>query len=145
MRIAAKALALAACASIAACAGSSAAPKGWQPMPGASTTWTNGTGPNAQTYAYSRVSFAGSLQDLASQVAIDVVLHERGTRLQHSQPFAACPGIAGLATFKAPGGKTLAEGFAVRDGEAVRVRYVRRSSDPSEASAEQAMQAALCR
>ncbi len=113
-------------------------------MPGASGAWTNPSG--SQEYHYSRAGFGGTLQDLASRVAIDVVLHEHGApgaRLQ-STPFAACPGVAGLATFKVAGGKTLTEGFAVHDGEAVRVRYIRRSTEEFDAAAEQAMQAVLC-
>jgi hypothetical protein len=124
--------------------GSPAAPKGWQPVPGASAAWATGTGANAQEYRYTRKRYDGTLQDLASAVTIDVLLHERGAKLQRSVPFAPCPGAAGLATFTLPSGMTRQEGFTVSNGQSIRTSYIRRTGAPVDPSVTEAMQSALC-
>ena len=68
---------------------------------------------------YASRTFSGVLSDLASQVAVDVVLQHRGASLRSSNPLGPCPGAAGLAMFALPGAQTLEEGFAVRDGRSV--------------------------
>jgi hypothetical protein len=123
--------------------GAAAAPKGWQPVTGASAAWTSG-GTNAQQYFYHRTNFGGTLQDLASTVTINVLIHHRGARFRNSVPFAPCPGAAGVATFILPNGSTLEEGFAVSGGDSIRTTYIRPPGAPSDPSVAEAMQSALC-
>jgi hypothetical protein len=123
--------------------GAAAAPKGWQPIPGASAAWTSG-GANAQQYFYHRTNFGGTLQDLASAVTINVLIHHRGARFRNSLPFAPCPGAAGLATFILPDGSTLEEGFAVSGSDSIRTTYIRPRAAPSDPNVIEAMQSALC-
>jgi hypothetical protein len=129
---------------LAACGASSPAPKGWQPVPGASGAWSTGEGAVAQQYFYAAQSFGGTLQDLASRITIDVLMRRHGAKLRGSIPFAPCPGAAGLATFVLPERKTLEEGFAVRNGQAVRASYLRPSGTPVDPSVTDAMQRVLC-
>jgi hypothetical protein len=131
---------------LAACGGgeSSAAPKDWKPMPGASDAWSNGNGSSAQEYRYTRKAFAGTLADLASVVTIDALLRHRGAKSSGSVPFAACPGLAGVATFALSDGGTLQEGFTVRNGVSLRISYSRPSGSPVDSNAAAAMQRALC-
>jgi hypothetical protein len=126
-----------------ACSGSPA-PKGWEPMPGASGAWSRGIGATAQEYFYTKRKFGGMLQDLASQVTIDGLMHHSGAKYRGSIPFAPCPGAAGIATFQLRDRTTLQEGFAVRDGYSVRVTYIRPSGTPADPSVTQAMQDVLC-
>lgn len=138
-------MALALSATLAACSHASAtAPSGWQPLPGPSGAWTNGNGANAATYALTRRPYGGTLQDLASTVAIDVLLHHRGARLVGSVPFRPCPGAAGVATFTVPRGRRLDEGFAVRDGTSIRTSYERPAATPEDQGVLEAMRNALC-
>jgi hypothetical protein len=130
---------------IVACSGSSPAPKGWQPVPGASGAWSTGSGPATQEYFYLKEKYAGVLSDLASQVTIDVLMRRHGARLRGSVPFAPCPGAAGVATFQLPDRTTLQEGFTVRDGQAIRVSYVRPAGTQVNPEVTQAMQDVLCR
>ena len=113
-------------------------------MPGASAAWTSGSGANSQEYRYVRKQFGGTLQDLASAVTIDVLLRNRGAKLEHSVPFAPCPGTAAVATFTIPGGKTLEEGFAARDNQSVQTTYVRPAGSPADPAVAAAMQTSLC-
>lgn len=113
-------------------------------MPGASAAWTSGSGATAQEYRYVQREFGGTLQDLASSVTIDVLLHHRGAKLQASVPVTACPGTAGVATFALPGGKTLEEGFAARDNRAVQTTYLRPTGTPADPAVTAAMQSSLC-
>jgi len=124
--------------------GTAAAPKGWRPVPGASAAWTNGAGAQAQQYTYAHAPFGGALQDLASSVTIDVLLHYRAAKLERSVPFAPCPGAAGVATFALAGGKILQEGFAVSNGQSIRTAYVRPRGAPADPNVISAMQTALC-
>lgn len=127
------------------CGGSAAGsgPKGWKPIPGASAAWANGTSP-PQEYRYLRKPFEGSLQDLASVVTIDALLRHRGAKSKGTEPFAACPGFAAVATFTLPDDSTLQEGFTVRNGLSTRVTYTRPAGSAVDADAATAMQAALC-
>jgi hypothetical protein len=127
-----------------ACSGKSNAPNGWQPVPGASAAWSTGSGAQRQEYSVETSQFAGSLKDLASRVTIDELLRNRGAKLQGSLPFEVCPGAAGVATFTLPGSATLQEGFAVRNGSAVRTRYLRPAGTPVDPAVAPAMQNVLC-
>lgn len=128
---------------LAACSASSSGPKGWQPVPGASGAWTTGSGPTSQTYNVEKQSFGGALPDLASQVTIDVLMRNHGARLRGSVPFAPCPGAAGLATFQLAH-TLLQEGFAVRNGQSIRVTYLRPVRAPADPAVSPAMQNVLC-
>ena len=131
-------------AALAACSGrGSLAPDGWQPVGGAPDAWTKGAGPAQQRYTYVKRPFAGTLQDLASREAVDVVLQHRGAKFRSSDVFAACPGQAAVAVFT-EGTRTLKEGFATQNGMAAMVTYERPSSAPDDSAVERAMQAALC-
>lgn len=138
-------MAAAALAFLVACAAGSNAPKGWQPIPGASGAWSKGSGSAAQRYFYSQKQFGGVLQDLASQVTIEELMSHHGAKYRGSLPFPPCPGAAGVATFQLNDRTTLQEGFAVRNGQAVRVTYIRPTGAPVDPSVLQAMQTALCR
>ena len=139
------ALALTAIVLLSSCGGKeSPAPANWQPIPGARDAWSHGAGSLAQEYRYQSTAFEGGLQDLASQVTIDALTRNRGAKLQGSNPFADCPGAAGVATFRIAGGKTLQEGFAVRQGQAVRVAYTRPAGTPIDPNVVQAMRSVLC-
>ena len=138
------ALAAVAVATAVACSAASQGPRGWQPVPGAGAAWSNGSGTSLQEYSYQSRQFAGGLQDLASQVTIDALMRHRGAKLQGSAPFAPCPGAAGVATFRLDARTTLQEGFAVRDGRAILLSYVRPASTPVDPAVLQAMQQSLC-
>jgi hypothetical protein len=127
-----------------ACSGASPAPKGWLAIPGSSDAWSRGRGADRQEYSYGQKRFSGTLQDLASAVAIDVLLHNRGAKLRSSEPFAPCAGAAGVATVGLPGGKTLQEGFAVRDALAVRTVYALPAGAQPDPDVQAAMQNVLC-
>ncbi len=130
----------AAAALLAACAHQSPAPSGWQPQPGASAAWSSG----AQRYAYAQRAFSGTLQDLASQEAVNVVLQHHGAKFSRSDVFAPCPGRAAMATFALPGGDVLEDAFAVTNGKALVVTYVRPAGTAIDPAVEDAMQRALC-
>lgn len=129
-----------------ACAhgGSPVAPEGWRPVAGASAAWSSGTGARRQEYRYFRTQFGGTLQDLASSVTIDVLLHYHGAKLAGTVPFAPCPGAAGVATFALAGAQTLEEGFTVRNDQSVRTIYARPAPLPVDPKVTDAMQSALC-
>ena len=143
MRIA---IALAAAALLAACsnAPSSPAPHGWQPIAGATNAWSTGRGAEHEEYYYVTTPFSGTLSDLASHVTVEALLRYRGSRFRGSVPFAPCPGAAGIATFVLPNGATLEEGFAVRRGQAIQVRYLRPTGAPFDPNVTLAMHTALC-
>jgi hypothetical protein len=127
-----------------ACSGAGPAPKGWTAIPGSSDAWSYGSGAARQEYTYSRKRFAGALQDLASAVAIDSLLSNPGAKLRSSNPFAPCPGAAGVATFSLLGGMTLEEGFAVHDALAVRTDYTLPAGAQADPNVTAAMQNVLC-
>jgi hypothetical protein len=127
-----------------ACSGASPAPKGWAAIPGSSDAWSRGDGAARQEYSYSRKAFPGTLQDLASAVAIDALLHNPGGKLRSSDPFPPCPGAAGVATLSLRGGSALREGFAVHDGLAVRTTYRLPAGAQPDANVVAAMQNVLC-
>jgi hypothetical protein len=127
-----------------ACSSASPAPKGWQPMPGASAAWSSGSGTTTQEYLYVKQKFAGMLPDLASQVTIDALMHHPGAKYGGSIPFPPCPGAAGIATFHLRDRTTLQEGFAVHDGYSVRVTYLRPSPTAADPNVIQAMHDVLC-
>jgi hypothetical protein len=130
---------------LAACGGeSSAAPKDWKPMPGASDAWSSGSGSSVQEYHYARKPFAGNLSELASVVTIDALLRHRGAKSSGNFPFAACPGLAGVATFALSDGEILQEGFTARNGISLRISYSRPAGSQVDPNAAAAMQRALC-
>jgi len=137
-------LAIAPLVVLAACAPASRAPKGWQPMPGASSAWSSGNGSNEQIYVYATRQFGGSLQDLASQLTIDVLMHRPGVKFRGSVPFAPCPGRAGIATFALRDRTTMQEAFAVDNGQAIQITYLRPTGSPVDPKVTAAMQDALC-
>jgi hypothetical protein len=129
-------------ASLCACAGGgSPAPKNWRPVAGEAHAWTNGSG---SEYRYDVVPFGGSLSDLASQVTIDALIKNRGAKLQSSNPLPACPGAAGVATFRLASGEILAEGFAVSNNHALRAHYLRPARARADPDVMQAIQSLLC-
>jgi hypothetical protein len=129
---------------VAACSSAPLGPKGWQSDPALPNAWATGTGAAREEYSYASTEFDGTRQDLASRVTIDALVRDRGAKLQSSVPFAPCPGLAAVATFRRGGGTTLQIGFAVRDGHAIRVRYVRPAGSPVDPAVTEAMQSALC-
>ncbi len=137
-------LALLALGPLAACSAASPQPAGWEPIPGAKSGWTTGTGASTQIYLYAKRSFGGTLQDLASQETINVLLRYHGARLLRSEPFGPCPGAAGVATFTLEGARILERGFSVQNGQAVEVSYLRPAAAPPDAAAAAAMKGALC-
>jgi len=137
-------LAFSAIALLNACSGGSPAPKNWHAVAGTSGAWALGSGSRAQGYRYGVASFGGTLQDLASQVTIDALTRNPGAKLQGSNPFGPCPGAAGVATFRLANRRTLQAGFAVREGQAVRVTYIRPMGTPVDPNVLQAMQNVLC-
>jgi hypothetical protein len=139
-------IALAACALtfVAGCATPSNGPNGWRPIAGANNAWVLGTDGAMQEYRYDATSFGGGLQDLASQVAVDGLTRYHGAHFT-SRPFAPCPGSAGVATFALRNRMTLQEAFAVHDGRAIRIRYLRPAGAPVDRNAFDAMQRTLCK
>ncbi|HVA34455.1 MAG TPA: hypothetical protein VNG31_09920, partial [Candidatus Baltobacteraceae bacterium] len=119
--------AIASCWMIAALVGCGGSPQpaGWQPVPGSPNVWTTGRGGAAQRYSYEKKPFPGTLQDLASQQAINVVLRNRGAKLERSDVFTPCPGMAAIAYFHLGKDRNLDQGFAVQGDNAVIVTYVR--------------------
>jgi len=136
--------AIAALALLAACSSGPSAPAGWQPVAGATTTWSNGSGATLQTYTYAKKSFNGTLQELASQQAVDVVLRRRGAKFTQSTTFAPCPGMAAIASFTLGTDRLLEQGFAVQSDRAVLVTYVRPKSATFDPAVSKAMESALC-
>lgn len=137
--------ALLAVAALAACAsgGGSPFPAGWQKQSGATATWVSGTGADRQTYAYSKEAFSGTLQDLAQREIVNAALRKPSVKFVKSDVFQPCPGVAAVATF-AGSGQTLQDAFAVENGSAVVVRYVRPTAARADPAALAAMQRVLC-
>jgi hypothetical protein len=124
--------------------GGSPAPKNWRPVAGERNAWTNASG--SQQYRYETATFGGTLSDLASQVTIDALMKNHGAKLQGSnKPFPACPGAAGVASFRLSSGELLAEGFAVRDNQAVRTYYLRPVGADADPDVLDAMHSVLCK
>lgn len=127
-----------------ACSFSSPHPQGWQPIQGSGGNgWAHGSGAEQQRFYFSRKPFVGTLHDLASQQAIDNVLKHRGSRLIASDPFGPCPAFAGVERFEYEH-RILREGFAVQNGQAVLVTYIRPVNVPIDSSVTQAMKRTLC-
>ncbi len=132
-------------AALAACSsgGGSPSPAGWQKVPGAQASWTNGTPGQRQTYAYDKASFGGTLQDLAQREIVDTTLHDRALKFVKSDVFGPCPGLAAIATFSGSG-QTVQDAFAVESGNAIVVRYQRPAAAQDDPAAIAAMKRALC-
>lgn len=119
-------------------------PVGWQPAPSATGIWTTGSGAAARRYTYEKRAYDGTLQALASQQAIDVVLRNHGAKFVKSDVFAPCPGLAAIATFTLGKTRTLEDGFSVINGQAALVTYEHANDAPADKGVTDAMTAALC-
>jgi hypothetical protein len=114
-------------------------------MPGPSPAgWTTGTGAAQQEYDYQRKPFTGTLQDLASLQAVDVVLHRHGAKFTSSDTFAPCPGQAAVATFAYGKDRTLLQGFALQSGQAVLITYIRPKNTDIDPEVRTVLDSALC-
>lgn len=129
---------------LSACTSPSPAPKDWHPIAGETDAWMTGSGTRLQEYRLTTAPFSGSLQDLASQVTIDVLTRHRGARWEGSTPFQSCPGAAGIARFRLPGERRLDEAFSVRRSHAVRIAYAHPAGMAGDPAALEAMKASLC-
>jgi len=129
---------------LSACTTPSPAPKDWHAIAGETDAWSSGSGTRLQEYRLTATPFSGGLQDLASQVTIDVLTRHRGARLEGSTPLQSCPGAAGVARFRLPGERRLDEAFSVRRGHAVRVTYVHPAGITGDPAALEAMKSSLC-
>jgi hypothetical protein len=132
--------ALCAAALVACTTQASTAPAGWQPRPGASAAWTSG----AQQYSYAQRAYPGTLQDLASAEAVNVVMQHHGAKFQGSDIFQSCPGRAAVATFTLPGGQILQEAFAVQNDQAIVATYIRPQGTAVDPAVSTAMNGVLC-
>jgi hypothetical protein len=92
-----------------------------------------------------RPNFAGTMSDMASGITTDTLLSHKGAKLLKAQPYAPCPGEAGLQTFSLDGGRTLLEvAFTQWTGTAVTASYRRPASAPADPKAEDALRRAVC-
>lgn len=130
-------------AGLAACNGGSMGPDGWQAAAGSTTQWTKTAGGAAQQYSLDEKTFGGSLQDLASQQAINVVLQNKGAKFKRSDIFDPCPGRAALATYESPS-VTIQQGISVIGGNSVIVTYTRPKGSTADPAVAAAMEKALC-
>jgi hypothetical protein len=92
-------------------------------------------------------NYSGTLADMASQVSEDVLLKHRGSKLLKAEPYAPCPGEAGLQTFSVPvdGRRMLLQvAFTQWTGTAVTASYQRPAGAAPDPAAEQALQRAVC-
>jgi hypothetical protein len=89
-------------------------------------------------------AFSGTLQDLASQEAVNVVLREHGAKFLKSNVFTPCPGMAAIAYFTLGPSQLLEEGFAVQGDQAVLARYTRPVGAAPDPAVSTAMERALC-
>ena len=138
IRIAASVLAVASLLALGACSSGVAGPAGWKKSGPA--VWTS---PSGERYAYVSRKFDGTISDLASQVATDVELSHRGARLLRSDPIAACPAQAAIATF-VQGSTTIEQAFGVVNNRSITIAYSRPSGAPESAAAAAAMERTLC-
>lgn len=138
IRIAASVLAVASLLALGACSSGVAGPAGWKKSGPA--VWTS---PSGERYAYVSRKFDGTISDLASQVATDVELSHRGARLLRSDPIAACPAQAAIATF-VQGSTTIEQAFGVINNRSITIAYSRPSGAPESAAAAAAMERTLC-
>jgi hypothetical protein len=131
---------------LAACNGGSSAPKGWQPVPGASpnSQWSIGVGQSLQTYGVEQRPFTGSLQELASQQATDFVKSTKGAHFDGSDTVPQCPGQAALEYFSAAGRTIYLQGIATRNQNATIVTYSRPTNTMVPAEVTEALQRSLC-
>jgi len=114
-------------------------------MPGPSpAVWTTGKGVSMQEYDYASKPYTGSLQDLASLEAVDVVLHRHGAKFTGSDVFAPCPGQAAVATFAYGKDRMLLQAFAVQRGQAVLITYIRPKNIDIDPEVHTALDSALC-
>lgn len=94
-------------------------------------------------------NYSGTLQDLASQVPVNVILQHKGAKLVSSVPFDPCPGEAGLDRFSLPSasghGKDILEvAFTNWNGNATIASYQRFATTAENPAALSAMRHAVC-
>ena len=130
-------------AALSACSGGTPAPAGWQAAGSSQNQWSRGSGTAVQRYSYEKKSYPGTLQDLASQEAVNVALRYKGAKFAHSDIFPACPARAAIVTFNL-GPRILQEAFAVANGNSVTVTYDRPASAPTDPAVASAMEQTLC-
>jgi hypothetical protein len=128
---------------LAACSQSNA-PAGWHPANGSDTAWTSGSGSAQQSFALVKNSFNGTLQDLASSQAAGVVLKYPGSKFLSSDTYPPCPGLAALAHFSYGKDRAIDQGFAVSNGQAVIVTYIKPKGAKTPPEVDAALQHDLC-
>lgn len=138
-------------AALAACAGQGrsqpAHPDGWKAQSGAALAWVAPEDPRERYTASRDPGWNGSLKDLSSQVAINIILQYKGARLLRTDPFPACPGEAGVQTFALSGTRdrdVLRVAFTQWNGPALTIVYRRPGGLPDDKAAVDAMTRAVC-
>jgi len=123
--------------------GGPAHPDGWtKTTQNGVETWTK---PNAanQTFVSSSKPFDGTTKDLASQITLDMVLKRHG-KLLSTVAFSACPGEAGLQTYRIPPATLVLVAYAAYGDKALTAIYARPESAPEDPAARDAMQKSVC-
>lgn len=138
-------------AALAACGGHGspqpAHPDGWKAQSGAALAWVAPEDPRERYTASRDPGWNGSLKDLSSQVATNIILQYKGARLVRTDPFPACPGEAGVQTFALSGfhgHEVLRAAFTQWSGPAVTIIYRRPGELPDDKAAVDAMTRAVC-
>ncbi|HTX55841.1 MAG TPA: hypothetical protein VMD47_01935 [Candidatus Acidoferrales bacterium] len=121
--------------------GGNGGPAGWSKVD--ATTWVQGSGAAQERYVSTSTAFSGSLKDLASQETINVILRYPGAHFVSSVPLAACPGEAGLATFRSRKA-TIESAFSVQNDRALTILYERPAGAKPSDAVTSALGAALC-
>ena len=106
-----------------------------------------GGAPPAGVTIVKQPGYSGTLGDLASGVTTDVVIRHKGAKLRKAEPFAPCPGEAGLQTFDLvqKGQRVVLEvAFTQWNGTAVKASYTRPASKPEDPKAADALRRAVC-
>lgn len=90
-------------------------------------------------------NYGGTLSDMASSVTTDTLLRYKGAKLLKAQPFAPCPGEAGMQTFSLDAGRAVLEvAFTQWSGTAVTASYRRPVTAPEDPKAADALRGAVC-
>ncbi len=139
---------------VAACGGQpgphvQAHPDGWtqQSHGKGNPVWFNPKAPREQYSTASNPHFSGTLQNLASAITTNTLLSHKGAKFVRSDPFPACPGEAGIQTFRIPGTKgedVLRVAFTQWNGAALTASYQRPISSPENTDALHAMTRTVC-
>lgn len=108
---------------------------------------TGGSSAPAGVTVTREAGYGGTLSDLASQVTTDTVIRNTGAKLQKAEPFAPCPGEAGLQTFELQqkGRRMILKvAFTQWNGTAVRASYLRPAAGADDPKALDALRKAVC-